>query len=129
MTTLDQWTISELFDDIIQGRGVKRTIHELEYDRKLYSSLFIERLQIYKYRPLSLSKIIIEDHYKAPAFYIHKNYALFGYVYWMENDEGQRNKIWASALKNAKGKSKYFLTHDPSKVLFVNLDLKERIEE
>ena len=62
-------------------------------------------------------------------FYIHKNYALFGYVYWLEKDDGKKNKIWASALTNSKGKSKYFIMHDPSKVLFVNLDLKERIEE
>ncbi len=126
---LDEWTISDLFDDIIQGRGVKRAVHELEYDQTLYSELFIERLQVYKYRPMSLGKIPLQDDMKAPAFYIHKNVALFGSVFWTENISMEKSMVWASSLKNAKGKSKYYLTNDSSSVVFVNLDKQERIED
>jgi hypothetical protein len=129
MVSLDIWRISELFDDIIQGRGIKRSVHTLEYDKATYSELFIERLQVNKYRPMSLHKIPLDADVKVPAFYIHKNLALFGYVQWMKHDADIAIKTWSSSEINSIGLSKYVLANDTSKVVFVNTDLVERLEE
>ena len=129
MTNLDIWTISELFDDIIQGRGIKRSVHGLEYDQSIYSELFIERLQVNKFRPMSLHKIPLDVDVKVPAFYIHKNYALFGYIQWMTHDSDIAVKTWSSSVRNSSGISKYVLANDTTKVVFVNMDFTERLEE
>lgn len=129
MSGLDEWTVSDLFDDIIQGRGVKRSIHGLEYDHILYSELFIERLQLFKYRPMTLGNITLDESYKAPAFFIHKNHALFGYVMWRTDDRNRKIKVWASAARNAEGESKYILPDSRDVIVFVNLGLAARLEE
>ena len=66
----ENWNIDEVLDDIILGRGVKRSVHYLEYGERIYTQLFIERLQFYKFRPILLKNITIQVGWRAPAFFI-----------------------------------------------------------
>ena len=120
--------MSEVLDDIILGRGVKRSVHDLEYDNFLFTSLFIDRLRLYKFRPLPLQKIKIEIGQRVPAFLVNGKTAIFGYVFWEVFSESKKRKLFGSVVKNEKGDWKYVLQGNNSSVVFVNLDRKEEID-
>ncbi len=73
MFLIKDWEIAEILDDIILGRGVKRTIHDLQYDQNIYTQLFIERLQLFKFRPVAVKNIQIEVGKRSPAFHINSH--------------------------------------------------------
>lgn len=124
----DNWEISEILDDIILGRGVKRSIHNLEYDQAIYASLFIDRLRMYKYRPCRVKDISIEVGWRAPAFLINDKMAIFGYVFWELFTETKRRKLFGSVVKNVKGDWKYTLSDASNEIVFVNIDRQEEID-
>lgn len=128
MFLFENWQITEIFDDIVLGRGVKRAIHNLEYDGSIYTELFLERLQLYKFRPAPLKKIQIGVGKRAPAFYIHGKTAIFGYVFWEMFSETRKRKLWGSVIRNAKGDWKYVLPGNSNNVVFINMDKQEEID-
>ena len=122
------WEIIEILDDIILGRGVKRTLHDLEYDGVIYSSSFIDRLRLYKYRPLILDQIHVSVGYRIPAFLLKDKTAIFGYVFWELFSENKKRKLWGSVVKNEKGDWKYTVSAKSRQILFVNTDKEEEFD-
>ncbi len=128
MFLYENWEISEVLDDIILGRGVKRSLHNLEYDQSIFTDLFISRLRLYKYTPMSLSQIDIPVGWRAPGFLIDGETAIFGYVFWEVFSDRHRRKIWASVVRNEKGDWKYILSENSSEVIFVNLTRLQEVD-
>jgi len=128
MFLLKDWEIAEILDDIILGRGVKRTIHDLQYDEKVYTQLFIERLQLFKFRPVAVKNIQIEVGKRSPAFYIKGKTAIFGYIFREVFSEKHKRKIWGSVVRNEKGDWKYILPGNSGEVVFINLNKQEEID-
>jgi len=124
----DNWEISEILDDIILGRGVKRSVHNLEYDSSIFTGLFIDRLRLYKFRPVALNKIEIEVGHRAPAFLISGKTAIFGYVFWEVFSEIKKRKLFGSVVKNEKGDWKYVIPENSSSIVFINIDKQEEID-
>lgn len=124
----DDWEISAILDDIILGRGVKRSVHNLEYGSSIYASLFIDRLRLYKYQPRRVKEIDIEVSWRAPAFLINNKTAIFGYVFWELFTESKKRKLFGSVVKNEKGDWKYTLSENNNDIVFVNLDRQEEID-
>ncbi len=128
MFLYENWEISEVLDDIILGRGVKRSVHNLEYDQSIYSDLFISRLRLYKYSPLTVSQIEVQPGWRVPAFLIEGKTAIFGYVFWEEFSEEKKRKLWASVVRNEKGDWKYILPAHSESVIFANPDKKQEAD-
>ncbi len=128
MFLYENWEISEVLDDIILGRGVKQSIHNLEYDQSLYTDLFISRLRLYKYTPMSVAQIDIPVGWRAPAFLIEGKTAIFGHVFWEVFSDRHKRKIWASVVRNEKGDWKYVLSENSSDIVFVNLAVQQEID-
>ena len=128
MTSIESWQIAEAFDDIILGRGVKRSIHDLTYNNQLYVQLFIERLQIYKFFPHSVKDINIEVGFRIPAFLIKNHQAIFGHLFWEVFSEKRKRKIWGSVIRNEKGDWKYILPGNSETIVFVNQSRPEHID-
>ena len=124
----ENWDINEVLDDIVLGRGVKRTIHYLEYGEHIYTRLFIERLQFYRFRPILLKNITIRVGWRAPAFFISGKQAIFGYVFWEVFSEDKKRKIFGSTVKNEKGDWKYVLSENSQTIVFVNLNRQEEVD-
>jgi len=124
----ENWEISEILDDIILGRGVKRSIHDLEYDKSILTGLFIERLHLYKFRPITLRNIQIAEGWRAPAFFISGKTAIFGYVFWEIFSDKKKRKLFGSVVKNEKGDWKYILPAGSEQTIFVNMDLQEEFD-
>ena len=117
----------EIFDDIILGKNVNRSYHPLIYDGKVYSDLFKDRLRYYRFWPRVVSKVNVDLNHRVPAFFIVKDISLFGYVCWELFDRDKKFKIWRSELKDSLGKWKYIITTKQDKIIWVNLNLKEKI--
>jgi hypothetical protein len=128
MFIFENWQISEILDDIILGRGVKRAVHDLEYDGNIFTDLFIQRLRLYKYRPMTVADVSIESGLRAPAFLIDGKTAIFGYVFWEVFSDKYKRKLWGSVVRNEKGDWKYTLTGNSSQTVFVNLTALEEID-
>ncbi len=128
MFLYDNWEMSEILDDIILGRGVKRSVHDLEYDNFLFTGLFIDRLRLYKYQLVPINKIEVEVGQRAPAFLVNGKTAIFGYVFWEVFSETKKRKLFGSVVKNEKGDWKYVLQGNKDSVVFVNFDKKEDID-
>ncbi|MBN2425618.1 MAG: hypothetical protein JXR46_15600 [Calditrichaceae bacterium] len=122
MIKIRQEELAEVFDDIILGRGVKQVMHDLEYDHKVYASLFVQRLRIYKYHPVSIKNVSLRTGYRIPAFYLNGKFAVFGYIFW-ESFPGVENKqkIWESVVRNSNGDCRYILPDSNNQVVFANL--------
>jgi len=128
MFLFENWEISEILDDIILGRGVKRIVHDLEYDGNIFTDLFIQRLRLYKYRPMRVGDVPIETGYRVPAFLIDGKTAIFGYVFWEVFSDTRKRKLWGSVVRNEKGDWKYTLNGSSSQTVFVNLAALEEID-
>ena len=124
----ENWNIDEVLDDIILGRGVKRSIHYLEYGEKIYTKLFIERLQFYKFRPLLIHNIDIHVGWRAPGFFISGKQAVFGYVFWEVFSDDKKRKIFGSTAKNEKGDWKYIFSENSQAVIFTNLSKQKEVD-
>ena len=124
----ENWEISEILDDIVLGRGVKRCVHDLEYDNSIFTSLFIERLRLYRFQPMTLNEIHIKTGVRVPAFFISGKNAIFGYVFWEIFSEKKKRKLWGSVVKNETGDWKYMVTTDSDQVLFVNINSSEEFD-
>ncbi|HHJ51717.1 MAG TPA: hypothetical protein ENJ89_00855 [Caldithrix abyssi] len=128
MFLFENWEISEVLDDIVLGRGVKRSVHDLQFDQNIYTELFVERLQLYKYRPMPIKDIPIEVGKRVPAFLIDGKTAIFGYVFWEVFSDKRKRKLWGSVVRNEKGDWKYVLPGNSSRIVFVNLDQSEEVD-
>ncbi len=128
MFLFENWEISEVLDDIVLGRGVKRSVHDLQFDQNIYTELFVERLQLYKYRPMPIKDIPIEEGKRVPAFLIDGKTAIFGYVFWEVFSDKRKRKLWGSVVRNEKGDWKYVLPGNSSRIVFVNLDQSEEVD-
>ncbi len=128
MFLYENWEISEVLDDIILGRGVKRSVHSLEYDQAVYSDLFISRLRLYKYSPMPVAQIEVQPEWRVPAFLIDGKTAIFGYVFWEVFSDHKKRKLWASVARTEKGDWKYTLPGNSSTVVFANPDKKQEAD-
>lgn len=128
MFLAENWEISEILDDIILGRGVKRAVHDLEYDNALFTGLFVDRLRLYKFQPIALCNVQIETGQRAPAFFLSGRTAVFGYVFWEVFSHAQKRKIFGSVAKNELGDWKYVIGGNSEQIVFVNLDKKEEVD-
>jgi hypothetical protein len=116
----------EIFDDIILGKSATRLCHNLVYDGKIYTDLFMERLRYNRFWPRLVSKVNVDMAHRIPAFYITKNMSLFGYISWEIIDHGKMFKIWRSELKDNTGRWKHIITSQQDKIVWVNLNRKEK---
>ncbi len=128
MFLFENWEISEVLDDIVLGRGVKRSVHDLQFDQNIYTELFIERLRLYKFRPMAVRDIHIEVGKRVPAFLIDGKTAIFGYVFWEVFSDKRKRKLWGSVVRNEKGDWKYVLPGNSGQIIFVNPDMQEDID-
>lgn len=88
---------------IIEGKIVKRIKHELTYNNKDLTPLFIEELTSRGYVSTTVSQVECQPGERVPAFFIENHTAYFGWVFWEQFTSVKLRKLWGSVLKNKKG--------------------------
>ena len=118
--------LSEIFDDIILGKNIRRSYHHLLYEGTVYTELFKERLRLHRFWPMTVSQVTIDRQHQVPGFHLVEDSCFFGYVCWQTVNRDQIYKIWKSEIKDMYGKPKYIIPAGQDKTVWVNLNLKEK---
>jgi hypothetical protein len=89
--------------DIIAGKIVKRSKHELVFEGEDLTVPFIDELQKCGYHPSTVERVTVNPGERIPAFYLMNSTAYFGWVFWEQFTSWKMRKLWGSVLKNDKG--------------------------
>lgn len=95
--------LDEAFEDIITGRGVKRSKHELFLNGRSVEPQFKEALQRLGFQSTTVDEVNVRLGERVPAFFIENSVAYFGWVFWEKFTEKKARKLWGSVLRNSKG--------------------------
>ncbi len=98
-----QENLEQALEDIIEGRIVKRSQHQLLFDGQPVTELFLSLLERHRYDPRLVKDIIIEPGERIPAFFIRDHTAYFGWVFWEKFSELRLRKLFGTVVKNNKG--------------------------
>ena len=120
--------IRALLGDLIEGRIVKRTKHDLKWDFKDVSLDFIDVLQDYGYRPMIVADVGVEPAERVPAFYVDGGTAYFGWVFWEKFTQLKLRKLFGSVVRNAKGDWAVQIPPQRKTVIYVNMALKSEMD-
>ncbi|MBS4028577.1 MAG: hypothetical protein KGZ58_08060 [Ignavibacteriales bacterium] len=114
----------QVFFDIIEGKTVKRCKHELVYEGKDVSQLFIESLMTNDYLPITVSATQVMQGERIPAFYIENTTAYFGWVFWEKFNSRIARKLFGSVERNEKGDWKIQIPPSRDTIIYANENLK-----
>jgi hypothetical protein len=106
--------------DIIEGKTVKRSKHELLFNGKDISQLFVEILQLHHYFPVRVGQVDIVPGQRVPAFYIEEQTAYFGWVFWEKFTELRLRKLFGTVVRNSKGDWLIQIPPNSPKIIYVN---------
>jgi len=115
--------LRETFKEIIDGKNVKRSRHELTFGGIDVSNVFIEELDKKNYLPFTVSDVRCEEGKRVPAFAIEESRAYFGWVFWEKFTERRLRKLFGSAVKNENGNWTVQIPDGGSRIVYANTAL------
>lgn len=89
--------------DIIEGKIVKRSKHELVFKGRNVRTEFIDELSSLKYRPVTVDEVAVQPGQRVPAFYLDTATAYFGWIFWEKFTELRLRKLFGTVVRNEKG--------------------------
>ena len=95
--------LRDTFREIIDGKTVKRSKHDLIFAGIDVSNIFIEEMDKKNYLPAEVANVQCEPGERVPAFAIEESQAYFGWVIWEKFTERRLRKLFGSLVKNEKG--------------------------
>jgi hypothetical protein len=120
--------LREVFDDVILGRSKRYADYSMIYEGINYKKLFVEQLQVNRFRPLTLKQIALNPNWRLPSFYVSDDTAYFGYAQWDKLMPGKIYKVWRSETRKKAGASLIQITSASTVSLWVNYNLKESMQ-
>ncbi len=122
--TVDRVKLDAVFDDIITGRGVHRSKHELTFDGRDVTEDFLAALERHGYVPTTVGEVVVQPGERVPAFYIKESTAYFGWVFWEKFTQWKLRKLWGSVVRNKKGDWAIQLPPNKPTTIYANSALK-----
>lgn len=119
--------LREVFDDVILRRTKQYAEYTMTYEGINYKKLFIEQLQVNRFRPMLLKQIKVNPNFRIPSFYLSEDTAYFGYVRWEKLMPGKIYKIWQSEKRKNGNSPLIQITSASTVSLWVNQNLKESV--
>jgi hypothetical protein len=120
--------LSEIFADIIEGKIVKRSRHELRWERHDVSTEFIQTLREHGYQPTLVEKVEIAPGERVPAFYLDEGFAYFGWVFWEKFSQLRLRKLFGTVVRNPKGDWAVQISDKRKTVIYANMALKTEMD-
>ncbi|HLX11261.1 MAG TPA: hypothetical protein VKS81_00480 [Bacteroidota bacterium] len=116
--------VREALRAIIEGKIVKRIRHELQWEGSTVTPVFIEELERLGYLPATVKSVKVEPGERVPAFFIDKEVAWFGWVFWEQFTSWKIRKLWGSVVKNARGDWDVQIPESRATTIYANESLK-----
>ncbi len=95
--------IIEALDEIIEGKKVKRYIHDLSFEGRDLSSAFVDRLLRAGFVETTVGEVEVGFDERVPAFIVRDSKAYFGWVFQERFTEKKSRKLFGSEVRNVKG--------------------------
>ena len=123
-----QKKLQDAFRDIITGKGVKQSKHDLTLDGVSVITAFLDELERHGYKATTVANVEVPPGERVPAFYVEDTTAYFGWVFWEKFTSSKMRKLWGSAVRNEKGD--WAIQISPMKVttIYANPKLKSEID-
>jgi hypothetical protein len=112
--------LRDAFREIIDGKNVKRSKHELIFGGIDVSNVFIEEMDKKNYVPTKVGEVVCKQGQRVPAFYIEESFAYFGWVFWEKFTELRLRKLFGSVVKNEKGDWIIQISPGSQKTIYAN---------
>lgn len=113
--------LRDAFKEIIDGKTVKRSKHELVYGGIDVSNIFVEEMDKKNFVPTTVDRVACEKGCRVPAFYIENSLAYFGWVFWEKFTELRLRKLFGSQVRNEKGDWAIQISPGSQKVIYANV--------
>lgn len=123
-----QSELHEVLHDIIEGKIVKRSKHELKWDTRDVSLDFIDALKGAGYAQTLVQEIDVQPGERVPAFFIDGGIAYFGWVFWEKFSQLKLRKLFGSVVRNAKGDWAVQVPEKRRSVIYANPSLKSEMD-
>ena len=117
-------SVRDALCDIIEGKIVKRGKHELVHEETRLTSVFIEEMVLYGYRPMTVDQVQCNPGERVPAFYLKETVAYFGWVFWEQFTSWKIRKLWGSVLKDKRGDWEIQIPATRKTIIYANESLK-----
>ncbi len=95
--------ISEAIDEIIEGKNVKRFVHDLVLDGRELTDLFRRRLLAAGFVETIVGDVNIGFDERVAAFLVRGSKAYFGWVFIERFTEKKSRKLFGTEVRNRKG--------------------------
>ncbi|MBM2840431.1 MAG: hypothetical protein HW412_959 [Bacteroidetes bacterium] len=120
--------LHEVLHDIIDGKIVKRSRHELKWDTRDVSFEFIDALGAAGYKQLLVQDVDVQPGERVPAFFLENGVAYFGWVFWEKFSQLKLRKLFGSVIRNAKGDWAVQISEKRRSVIYANASLKSEMD-
>lgn len=120
--------LQTILRDIIEGKIVKRSKHELWWETRDLSLEFIEALKEAGYKQMIVQSVELQLGERVPAFYIDGGTAYFGWVFWEKFSQLKLRKLFGSVVRNTKGDWAVQISDKRRSVIYANPDLKSEMD-
>jgi hypothetical protein len=120
--------LQAILRDIIEGKIVKRSKHELRWETLDLSLDFIKALQEAGYKQMIVQSVELQPGERVPAFYVDGGVAYFGWVFWEKFSQLKLRKLFGSVVRNTKGDWAVQISDKRRSVIYANPDLKSEMD-
>lgn len=100
---LTEAEITEAFREIIAGKSVKRSRHDLVHGGIDRTEHFLRLLSGSGYRPLTVDAVRVAPGERTPAFHVQNGTALFGWVFWEKFSQLRLRKLFGTVVRKPGG--------------------------
>ena len=127
-TVPSRFQLREIFEDIVEGRIVKRARHNLMWGKKDCTMEFLEVLEEMRYVPMLVRDVDVKPGERVPGFFIDGATAFFGWVFWEKFSQLRLRKLFGSVVRNAKGDWAIQIPEKRTTIVYVNSSLKSEMD-
>lgn len=120
--------LEEALQDIVEGKVVKRSRHDLKFDAYDVTTEFVSMLNKAGYRQMLVQDLDIQPGERVPAFYLEDSVAYFGWVFWEKFSQLKLRKLFGSVVRNAKGDWAIQIPEKRRSVIYANPFLKSEMD-
>lgn len=127
-TRLLRSELQEVFRDIVEGKVVKRSRHELKWGTRDVTTEFVDALGKAGYTQMLVRNLDVKPGERVPAFYIEAGVAYFGWVFWEKFSQLKLRKLFGSVVRNSKGDWAIQISDKRHSVIYANPSLKSDMD-